>query len=100
VIRLALMGMEVPEIASTTGRGLRDAHAILDTHYLHRDPKLAWNAMRKLEMGYGRRAADGASEQRARVFCKSDCKLRFCVWPVGRKAKLNQWLGTFSLTFL
>jgi hypothetical protein len=29
VIRLALMGMEVPEIASTTGRGLRDAHAML-----------------------------------------------------------------------
>ena len=52
------MGVEVAEIASITGHSLRDVHAILDAHYLHRDPKLAWNAIRKLEMGYARRASD------------------------------------------
>lgn len=58
VTRLALMGVEVAEIASITGHSLKDVHAILDAHYLHRDPKLAWNAIRKLEMGYARRVPD------------------------------------------
>jgi integrase len=57
VTRLALMGVEVPEIAAITGHSLKDVHAILDAHYLHRDPKLAWNAIRKLEMGYARKPA-------------------------------------------
>jgi hypothetical protein len=26
--------------------------SILDAHYLHRDPAIAWNAIRKLEMGF------------------------------------------------
>jgi integrase len=55
VTRLALMGVEVPEIASITGHSLKDVHAILDAHYLHRDPRLAWNAIRKLEMGYAQK---------------------------------------------
>jgi integrase len=61
VTRLALMGVELPEIASITGHSLRDVHAILDAHYLHRDPQLAWNAIRKLEMGYARRASDAGA---------------------------------------
>jgi integrase len=62
VTRLALMGVDVPEIASITGHSLKDVHAILDAHYLHRDPQLAWNAIRKLEMGYARKmAAAGAA---------------------------------------
>ncbi|HTZ65946.1 MAG TPA: tyrosine-type recombinase/integrase [Roseiarcus sp.] len=61
VTRLALMGVEVPEIAAITGYSLKDVHAILDAHYLHRDPKLAWNAIRKLEIGYPRRASDAGA---------------------------------------
>jgi integrase len=51
VTRLALCGAEVPEIATITGHSLRDVQAILDAHYLSRDPQLAWNAIRKLEIG-------------------------------------------------
>jgi integrase len=50
VTRLALCGATEPEIATITGHSLRDVCAILDAHYLHRDPELAWNAIRKLEM--------------------------------------------------
>ena len=39
------------EIASITGHSLRDVRTILDSHYLHRDPALAENAIRKLEKG-------------------------------------------------
>jgi hypothetical protein len=39
------------EIATITGHALRDVRSILDAHYLHRDPKLAENAIRKLERG-------------------------------------------------
>jgi hypothetical protein len=49
VTRLAIAGCEVPEIASITGHSLKDVHAILDAHYLHRDPKLAEQAISKLE---------------------------------------------------
>ncbi|MDT8858017.1 site-specific integrase [Paracoccaceae bacterium Fryx2] len=49
VTRLALAGCEVPEIASITGHSLKDAAAILETHYLARDPKLAESAIQKLE---------------------------------------------------
>jgi hypothetical protein len=51
VTRLALCGAEVPEIAAITGHSLKDVGAILDAHYLNRDPQLAWNAIRKLEIG-------------------------------------------------
>jgi len=49
VTRLALVGCSEPEIASITGHSLRDVRSILDAHYLHRDPALAANAIRKLE---------------------------------------------------
>jgi integrase len=49
VTRLALAGCTEAEIASITGHSLRDVGAILDGHYLHRDPELAGKAIAKLE---------------------------------------------------
>ena len=49
VTRLALAGCTEAEIATLTGHTLRDVRSILDAHYLHRDPALAENAIRKLE---------------------------------------------------
>jgi integrase len=49
VTRLALVGATEPEIATITGHALKDVCAILDAHYLNRDPELAWSAIRKLE---------------------------------------------------
>lgn len=49
VSRLALAGCSEAEIATLTGHSLRDVAAILDAHYLHRDPALAESAIRKLE---------------------------------------------------
>lgn len=49
VTRLALAGCTVAEIAAITGHSLRDVGAILDAHYLHRDPALAESAIKKLE---------------------------------------------------
>lgn len=49
VTRLALAGCTPPEIATITGHSLRDVSAILDSHYLNRDPRLAESAIRKLE---------------------------------------------------
>jgi integrase len=51
VTRLALVGATVTEIANITGHSLRDVHAILDAHYLARDPALGESAIRKLERG-------------------------------------------------
>jgi integrase len=51
VTRLALAGCTEAEIATITGHSLRDVRSILDASYLHRDPKLAENAIRKLEQG-------------------------------------------------
>ena len=51
VTRLALAGCTEAEIAAITGHSMRDVGAILDTHYLHRDPALAESAIRKLEKG-------------------------------------------------
>jgi integrase len=51
VTRLALVECTEPEIAAITGLSLRDVGAILDAHYLHRDPALAESAIRKLERG-------------------------------------------------
>jgi len=42
-------GCTEAEIASITGHSLRDVAAILDMHYLHRDPALAESAISKLE---------------------------------------------------
>jgi integrase len=49
VTRLALAGCSVPEICAITGHSHAEANAILEAHYLHRDPQIAWNAIRKLE---------------------------------------------------
>jgi integrase len=51
VTRLARVGATEAEIANITGHSLRDVHAILDMHYLARDPALGENAIRKLERG-------------------------------------------------
>ena len=42
-------GATEAEIANITGHSLRDVHAILDMHYLARDPALGENAIRRLE---------------------------------------------------
>jgi integrase len=49
VTRLALAGCSEAEIATITGHSMKDVGSILDTHYLHRDSKLAASAIRKLE---------------------------------------------------
>ena len=49
VTRLAIAGCTVAEIGTITGHGLRDVGAILDSHYLSRDPALALSAIAKLE---------------------------------------------------
>lgn len=49
VTRLALAGATEAEIATLTGHTLRDVRAILDAHYLARDPALGESAIRKLE---------------------------------------------------
>jgi integrase len=49
VTRLALAGATEAEIATITGHSLRSVRAILDTHYLARDPALAESAIMKLE---------------------------------------------------
>ena len=49
--RLALVGATEAEIATITGHSLRGVRAILDTHYLSRDPKLGDSAISKLEKG-------------------------------------------------
>jgi integrase len=49
VVRLAIAGATVPEVATFTGHSLKDVEGILDKHYLGRDVRLAENAVRKLE---------------------------------------------------
>jgi integrase len=49
VTRLALVGCTEAEIATLTGHSLQQVRSILEAHYLHRDPQLAINAIRKLE---------------------------------------------------
>jgi hypothetical protein len=49
VTRLALAGCTEAEIATITGLSLTSVRAILDKHYLARDPHLAESAIRKLE---------------------------------------------------
>jgi integrase len=49
VTRLALAGCTEAEIATITGHSLRSVRAILDTHYLARDPALGESAITKLE---------------------------------------------------
>jgi integrase len=49
VLRLAIAGATVPQIAAVTGHSLKDVEAILDAHYLARDIQLAEAAVLKLE---------------------------------------------------
>jgi integrase len=49
VTRLAIAGCTEAEIATITGHSMSSVRAILDTHYLSRDPALAESAIRKLE---------------------------------------------------
>jgi integrase len=49
VVRLAIAGATVPQIATFTGHSLKDVEAILDAHYLGRDIRLAEAAVLKLE---------------------------------------------------
>ena len=51
VTRLALVGATEPEIATITGLSLQSVRAILDAHYLNRDPALGDSAIGKLERG-------------------------------------------------
>jgi integrase len=51
VTRLALAGCTEAEIATITGHSLRSVRAIIDTHYLARDPALGESAIAKLEKG-------------------------------------------------
>jgi integrase len=51
VTRLAIVGCTEAEIATITGHSLRDVRSILDANYLHRDPVLGENAIKKLERG-------------------------------------------------
>jgi len=75
----------VPEICAVTGHSHAEANEILQTHHLHRDPQLAWNAIRKLEVNLDGRADAGnnAKPQRATLFYR------------GERRKLNKinWLG-------
>jgi integrase len=49
VVRLAIAGATVPQIAAVTGHSLKDVETILDAHYLGRDIQLAEAAVLKLE---------------------------------------------------
>jgi len=49
VVRLAVAGATVPQIATFTGHSLSDVEAILDAHYLGRDIQVAEAAVLKLE---------------------------------------------------
>jgi len=49
IVRLAIAGATVPQIATFTGHSLKDVEAILDAHYLGRDMRLAEAAVLKLE---------------------------------------------------
>jgi integrase len=49
VVRLAIAGATVSQIATFTGHSLKDVEAILDAHYLGRDIQLAEAAVLKLE---------------------------------------------------
>ena len=51
VTRLAIAGATEAEIATIPGHSLRSVRAILDAHYLARDPALAQSAIAKLERG-------------------------------------------------
>jgi integrase len=65
VTRAAIHGGTEPEIATATGHSLAAVRAILDKHYLHRDPALSDNLIAKLETGTEN--AKRAAKLRARL---------------------------------
>jgi len=65
VTRLALVGATEAEIATITGHSLRCVRAILDAHYLSRDPKLGDDAITKLVSGI--RSPDQTSDRTGRL---------------------------------
>lgn len=67
VTRLALAGCTVPEICAITGHSHAEANAILEAHYLHRDPAIAWNAIRKLEALVGTAESNSAVPEEGTV---------------------------------
>lgn len=52
VTRLALAGSTEAQIATVTGHALAEVKSILDANYLNRDPELARQAIKNLEMRY------------------------------------------------
>ncbi len=54
VTRLAVADCSTSEIATITGHSLKDVGAILDSHYLSRDSRLAESAIKKRELYEGR----------------------------------------------
>jgi integrase len=61
VTRLALVGCSVPQICTFTGHKAAEVNQILEAHYLHRDPQLALDAIRKLEMVYAKPVAQAGA---------------------------------------
>jgi hypothetical protein len=59
VTRLAEARCEVPEMATITGRSLKDVEAILDAHYLRQTTKLAVSAVARLERAAAATRTDG-----------------------------------------
>ncbi len=66
VTRLALAGCTIPEIAAITGHSLKTVEAILDEHYLSRDPRLGESAIRKLEGATHKDSEESARKERDR----------------------------------
>ena len=66
VTRAAITGGTEAEIATATGHSLAAVRAILDKHYLHRDPTLSDNLIAKLESGteYANQAANRPVQRR------------------------------------
>ncbi len=67
MVRLALAGASVPEIATFTGHSLADVESILDRHYLGRDVKLAESAVKKLERNERRTKSTKQLQMRRRA---------------------------------
>lgn len=70
VTRLARAGCTQPQINIFTGHAMSDVRSILEKHYLHHDPEIALDAVRKLEKRTG--APKRAPKRSARPKAKSD----------------------------
>jgi len=70
--RLAIAGCTEAQIVSITGHTMRAVQSILDAHYLHRDPALAEEAIRKLEA----RTSQTSSQLGLRVLSRNRGKVQ------------------------